>query len=448
MATPSSSPPQMVNELRRGEDTFSSDPRLPPKPEVTGACDSEDPSASAVPAAELGRDFDSWTQCRSEPVHGVCSCEQDQDASSAQWGILLPTCSRGKDASTCFQDLGKVAASLERTTEAHERKLLSLHIGIDMYDEVYDSPESIMRLKETFSSFGSIRIHKLQPAYQGKICWIWEKLAQEAIDDGAEYFVLLGDDIDMRSMGWKHHIEEAFKRIAAERCLPVGVACVAFQDEAFPMFPTFPVLHRMHCEVFGRLFPQALINQHGDPFVFEVYRRFGAAVFSSSARLCNTVGGSGAARYTKEKSVLWRDGMLTEFIHTLDTWLNVNKEKEGERGGKVGKGGNNSRAIPCIDVVVPTYRCDVKMLARICGLRTTAAASICKLIVVDRPDAANLQDVLALQSWRENDVVRVCVMEKNEGAGEARNRGLSQSFGDHAVLLDDDIVPEETLLDA
>ena len=38
-------------------------------------------------------------------------------------------------------------------------------------------------------------------------------------------------------------------------------------------------------------------------------------------------------------------------------------------------------------------------------------------------------------------------MEFNQGASMARNQGLSQSFGDHAILLDDDIVPEKNLID-
>jgi hypothetical protein len=444
LAAPSSSPLEMVHELHRGEDTDPSDPRLPPKPEVAVACNSDGNCDWPVPAKP-----ETEADASRQAPQGPSQCTNANNASNAaKWGILLPTCSRGKDAATCWQDLGQVSSCLECTTAADERTALSLHIGIDQGDGVYDSTESITRLQQTFSAFGNIHIHKLEPAYRGKICWIWEKLADEAVRAGAEYFVLLGDDIDMRSQGWKRNIEETFQRIASERALPIGIACVAFQDEAFPVFPTFPVLHRRHFDVFGRLFPRQLINQHGDPFVFEVYRRFGASVFAPGCVLCNTVGGRKTARYTKESSVPWRDELLTEDIHTLDAWLADQLETTRVEGGNGAKENRTNRMIPCIDVVVPTYRCDVDMLARICNLEAATDASICKLIVVDKPDAHNLHDVLALQSYRENDLVRVYVMEKNEGAGEARNKGLSQSFGDYAVLLDDDVVPEDTLLDA
>jgi LPS sulfotransferase NodH len=39
-------------------------------------------------------------------------------------------------------------------------------------------------------------------------------------------------------------------------------------------------------------------------------------------------------------------------------------------------------------------------------------------------------------------------MEVNSGASNARNAGLWQSFGDHAILLDDDVTPEAGLVDA
>jgi hypothetical protein len=69
-----------------------------------------------------------------------------------------------------------------------------------------------------------------------------------------------------------------------ERQLPFGFACIAIRDETFPGFPTFPVMHRLHLTIFdGKLFPEELVNQHGDPFLFEIYRRWGAARFAGAA---------------------------------------------------------------------------------------------------------------------------------------------------------------------
>lgn len=78
-----------------------------------------------------------------------------------------------------------------------------------------------------------------------------------------------------RTQGWKPEIEGAFASLAAARRLPHGAGVVAFRDAAFPAFPTFPVVHQYHLHVFGELLPPELINQHGDPYLFELYRRCG-----------------------------------------------------------------------------------------------------------------------------------------------------------------------------
>ena len=39
-------------------------------------------------------------------------------------------------------------------------------------------------------------------------------------------------------------------------------------------------------------------------------------------------------------------------------------------------------------------------------------------------------------------------MKENMGASQARNTGMAQSFGDHVVMLDDDVSPDPSILDA
>eukprot|EP00798_Chlamydomonas_sp_ICE-L_P013707 gene13703-19599_t len=85
---------------------------------------------------------------------------------------------------------------------------------------------------------------------------------------GCDFFVLLGDDITFESKGWKTEVEDHFMSISESRQLPLGCACVSFRDTTFPVFPTFPVMHRYHLDVFsGFLFPPSFVNQHGDPFL-------------------------------------------------------------------------------------------------------------------------------------------------------------------------------------
>lgn len=138
--------------------------------------------------------------------------------------------------------------------------------------------------------------------------------SQAAVCDiGVDFFVLLGDDVEMCTPGWKQEIEERFARIAVDNSMPYGLACVAFRDVTFPVFPTFPVLHKFHFEVFsGQLFPPHFVNQHGDPFLFEIYRRYGSSIFAPSAQLRNKVRSSHLPIQSCPNFRASSDGLLEE----------------------------------------------------------------------------------------------------------------------------------------
>ena len=183
-------------------------------------------------------------------------------------------------------------------------------------------------------------------------------LASRAVDNDAEFVVLLGDDIyvheEKSSLGWQDDVETCFRNISTETGLPFGCGCVAIQDEAYQTFPTFPVMHRLHLDVFkGELFPPEFCNQHGDPFLYEIYRRWGASRYTTSAQLTNTVGGAAQPRYNKAGSQLdtrqdkWRGEVLSRAIESLVDLLDRQAPEVAA-----------AARVPCLDVVLPTYRCD------------------------------------------------------------------------------------------
>ena len=43
---------------------------------------------------------------------------------------------------------------------------------------------------------------------------------------------------------------------------------------------------------FGQLLPKQFVNQGGDPYLYELYSRFGVAGWEVSCRLENTIGGA------------------------------------------------------------------------------------------------------------------------------------------------------------
>lgn len=86
----------------------------------------------------------------------------------------------------------------------------------------------------------------------------------------------------------------------AKRRMPFGASCIAFLDESFRGFPTFPVIHKWHFGALGgSVLPSQFDNQGGDPFLFELYKRFDTSEFASYS-LENTIGGKDLAQYTKQ----------------------------------------------------------------------------------------------------------------------------------------------------
>lgn len=359
-----------------------------------------------------------------------------------KWGIILPLTSRAivgeEEGVGVWARLEANARLLAKSVDSERRSNTKVYVGIDMRDPVFDNDDARARIRGMYIGLGGVDfVPSLPPAYQGAICWIWALLAKRAVDDGADLFVLLGDDIAMHDPAWQEDVEERFAEVATERGLPFGCACVAIRDIANANFPTFPVMHRFHLDAFGELFPPEFRNQHGDPFLYEVYRRWGASCYTEHATLTNAVGGFGTARYVKAGENLWRNSTLTVAIERLDAFMK-------------GKFQQVPPQVPCIDVVVPTYRCDVDALKELCSLECQwpGGVAIHTTLVVDRPETDNLNQLLALASYAPNRTVRVHVMETNSGASNARNAGLWQSFGDHAIMLDDDVIPDPGLVDA
>ena len=333
--------------------------------------------------------------------------------------------------------LEEFAATLEFSLDRKDRADVQIFAGIDQYDIFFDKMETKSLLKDLFRNIHVFEVHfiTLRSHFRGKLCKIWEHLALTAIEKNCTFFVLVGDDVRFLSNGWKKEIEDQFYHISQSRNLPFGVGCVAFRDVSFKVFPTFPVIHRIHFEIYGRLFPDEFINQHGDPFLFEIYRRLGASEFAYKASLENTIGGSGKARYGK-KSLNWHGKVLTSAIEQLFDFLVLN-------------GVDKFTPVYCLDVVVPSYRCDFESLKALSGLSVTGtAASVHILLVIDDPLSSKISDVRRLEDWTPNHLVRVHLNPENMGASLSRNTGLACSHGDWVVLLDDDVVPDQNILNA
>ena len=332
---------------------------------------------------------------------------------------------------SCWERLQRFADSFINTTSESDHQNIEFIVGIDEGDGVFDSQMAREKIIGLLPS--SVRFVSIRQKMFGKVCRIWSHLGGEAKHD---FIVLLGDDIELLDAGWKLDIERKFEETRCKNpCLPFGAACVAFNDISFQGFPTFPVVHRFHLETFKSLLPRQFVNQGGDPYLYSLYSRFNAVSFSSS-RLRNTLGGGSDARYLKH-DINWKGQVLSLSLFKLQKALKVPPKGV------------------CLDVVIPSYRMhNNEILRRIVSLRCTIPAYIGFWIVVDNPDENHLSEVkeLAKESNKNlegnNHFVNVVHYNENRGASYARNTGYNYSTADWVLFLDDDVIPEDSILDA
>lgn len=102
-----------------------------------------------------------------------------------------------------------------------------------------------------------------------------------------------------------------------------------------------------------RIFPELFKNQDADPFLFALYRRFGAVRYLTAHSLTNSIGGATPPRYTKH-SIPWSFDLLDEATDKVDAWLCMHGVK-------------NRRRIT-LDIAVPSAHCSLDFLLPILAL--------------------------------------------------------------------------------
>ncbi|KAJ3547570.1 hypothetical protein NM688_g5389 [Phlebia brevispora] len=359
------------------------------------------------------------------------------------FAVLLPVTSRvnssgssgAMSATNCLEHLQKFAASLLATTQEDvygegARFHIKVYLAIDHDDEAL-LQGALNRAEETLKSAGVVDVVTLVCNFpRGNVCSLWRDCARRAWNDGCDYFALMGDDVILRDANWLSAIHGEFAELARREGVPTGFGCVAFTDTSFPGMPTFPVVHRTHLDIFhGQVVPDVFVNQDGDPFLFQLYRRFGCSKMISS-RIHNSVGGDGTARYEKQHAREWTFGTLDEATCVIESWLGPTRAAAVRR--------------LTIDAVIPCYRVNMEYLDRFLALEVPASCSVMFIIIVDNPHSPNIKALCDAYGHRPD--VRIRVNEVNSGASASRNRGIQESSAEWLHFLDDDVEPQGDLL--
>ncbi|CAE6419708.1 unnamed protein product [Rhizoctonia solani] len=354
-----------------------------------------------------------------------------------KFAILLPITSR-PDPESCIRNLALFARSLASTSWRDRNEICStrfepyIYLVIDHDDHhllpsgnVDGRAETVLRAHGFSNIFTIVSHHK-----KGHVCALWRDASRLAFQHKCDYYVLMGDDIELLDEGWMRVIHDKFKALSLQSDAPHGLGCVSFTDVTFPGMPTFPVIHRVHMEIFdGEVVPEVLINQDGDPYLFQLYRHFGLST-TVPVRLRNSVGGSNGARYEKHHLSNWTFEPLEAGKTKVREWATHHAPSVKQKLS--------------LDVIVPSYRVDLERLERILDLKPSSSCITMFIIIIDNPKSPYIHQLEHLNAHRMD--VRIRVNKTNCGASASRNRGLTESSAEWVAFLDDDVDPSPDYL--
>ena len=350
------------------------------------------------------------------------------------FAILLPVTSRGTASpENCINNLTRFGLSLSRTTknETHPHHGASFRLRIYL---ALDSDDDFLvdgtKAEDALQGSDDFEIHRLLCDFpKGHVCSLWRECAQRAWKEGADYMCLMGDDVELLDDGWLLDVARNFSRLSNNDENLKGFGCVAFTDTSFPEMPSFPVVSKVHMDIFTEVIPDCFINQDGDTYLFQLYRRFGCSLRIPS-RIQNNVGGSKNARYQKKHAADWTFGTLDAGTEVI-----INSMKN--------KGVTIEKKIT-LDVIVPSYRVQMRFLKPILELKASPTCSVMWIIIIDDPKSPSIGELQREYGMRAD--VRIRVNAENSGASASRNRGMEESAAEWIFFLDDDVTPQNDLL--
>lgn len=354
-----------------------------------------------------------------------------------KFAILLPITSR-PNPDKCLENLTKFARSLITTTWRDRHALCTTRFEPCIYLVIDDDDDFLLptdksdgRAESALRAHGLSNITTILSTHEkGKVCALWRDAARGAFKNNCDYYVLMGDDIELLDEGWMRTIHSKFQQVSKESGCPNGFGCVAFTDLTFPGMPTFPVIHRTHMTIFdGEVIPEAFINQDGDPYLFQLYRHFGAST-TVPCRLQNSIGGSDDARYEKRHYSNWT-------FEPLESGKSRVKEWAARHAPSV-------QAKLSLDIIVPSYRVDLERLSKILSLKSSPSCTTMFIVIIDDPKSSAAYQLEHIYGSRMD--VRIRVNKSNQGASASRNRGLTESSAEWVAFLDDDVDPSPNYL--
>lgn len=365
-------------------------------------------------------------------------------------GILLTM----RLGNAVYEKIAKLLSCIEEDVLC--KYLLVLAIDEDEFDtdaarELIKKLQSRAILRQQMQSLHIVMNPAQPPGEPFAVCKAWDSMAKEAWNKGADWVVLLGDDIEINCPFHYRAFYRTFLDISHRLGLPFGFGSPFWNDCSCPGFPSFPCVGRVHHDIFQALIPkhrqESFVNQDLDPYIHTLYAKFGASPCVDAASLKNGLGGYMDPRYEKVPAQGWQDFVFDDFRDYIRPYIP-----------------KGTPEVILLDVIVPSFRVQVDYLQSICSLKVPSQIKANFIIIIDNKEAllrvagdmsqcgssilvSKAEAILERYLARDGNTIRVRCNEFNLGASASRNRGLDESAAEFVLHLDDDLVPGKDLLE-
>jgi len=140
---------------------------------------------------------------------------------------------------------------------------ITVYVGYNDDDPIYSNDDERMKCDAIFTKF-KIKWIPFDESYKGKVTTIWNVLGEKALEDGFEYFKVLGDDIQLpKDRGWLGYFVNQLKKNNN-----IGFSA-GFSNNN--QIPTQFLVHEKHLKIFGFIYPNEIPNWGCDNWLYEVY---------------------------------------------------------------------------------------------------------------------------------------------------------------------------------
>jgi len=238
--------------------------------------------------------------------------------------VLIPSTSKGRNWSS-FKESYLYVHTLKTFIltydQEHEYKF---YIGIDIGDPVYDNAETKTYFERMISIMKNMSIEfvYMDGITKGHLTVMWNRLFEKSYADGYDYFFQCGDDITFETKGWTNDCIQALG--------PSGVGMTGpINNNARILTQSF--VSRKHMDLFGKYFPEEIINWCCDDWINEVYIKMGR-FYPLKQHKCLNVGGE--PRYEINNNPSFRDRKFADSLTKLRSQTSQIAQRDFEKAAE------------------------------------------------------------------------------------------------------------------